>query len=540
MAIYLFLALLVISLFFSMFIFAGKTAEKASKKSYELKNWIDGPVRYLATFNETKEFKSLRTDRERNHFIYKFWQRRDPSPLTIKNEFREQYWERVIYTNQMFEESTKPGWMTDRGKIYIMAGPPNQKEYIDNPDASISMDDMRSMGSSGHRGIERWTYQGLPGVKGSPLIVVAFYKDATGEFKLSYNPDHFDEVAPGLIAQSERYPDPADFDIEGTSAASPNQGQMQSEDDRERMRVFTEQSEEIEKFKAITQFQFDLAEITDTPQEEDLLKERVTTFEFYEPASKNITTSVFQDINGQPYLNISVQANLKNYYKGEIPDKTVLPLSLFGNLRDVANPQNEFLFTSDHFVPNHLVRDRDEVRLTSSLTIPPGIYNAVVGIQELLGGKISIFSNRIEIPSFKKDEITMSDIVLASRIEETGRSTASSLSPIPGNLKVSQKVNAVYRKNEEFVIYFQIYEAVKSPATGKPDLEISYQFHIWRNNAFQKIGKPLVLKNIDTQERGRSFPLEKWPSGKFKIEITVKDSVTGLTHTKEASFDVID
>ena len=72
-------------------------------------------------------FKRLTTDDERYQFIESFWLRRDPSPDTIENETRYEHYRRIAYANARFP-AAEPGWKTDRGRIYITWGPPDQIE----------------------------------------------------------------------------------------------------------------------------------------------------------------------------------------------------------------------------------------------------------------------------------------------------------------------------------------------------------------------------------------------------------------------------
>src|SRR5216110_384262 len=95
------------------------------KKAY--KDWLEKDVVYIITDEERKAFKKLQTDEERERFIEEFWRRRDPDPDTDENEFKEEYYERVAYANEHFASGI-PGWKSDRGRIYIMYGKPDEKE----------------------------------------------------------------------------------------------------------------------------------------------------------------------------------------------------------------------------------------------------------------------------------------------------------------------------------------------------------------------------------------------------------------------------
>ncbi|MGC2604132.1 MAG: GWxTD domain-containing protein, partial [Silvibacterium sp.] len=82
------------------------------------KTWLDVDVRWIITDQERKAFKSLSNDEERDAFIEQFWQRRNPDPDSPENTFREEHYRRIAYANEHFAAG-KPGWMTDRGHIYI-------------------------------------------------------------------------------------------------------------------------------------------------------------------------------------------------------------------------------------------------------------------------------------------------------------------------------------------------------------------------------------------------------------------------------------
>jgi GWxTD domain-containing protein len=92
-----------------------------------LKKWLTQDVAYIASEAEKAAYLSLTSDQARYEFIERFWQQRDPSPGTIENEFRDEHYRRIAYANERFR-AAEPGWRTDRGRIYITWGPPDQIE----------------------------------------------------------------------------------------------------------------------------------------------------------------------------------------------------------------------------------------------------------------------------------------------------------------------------------------------------------------------------------------------------------------------------
>ena len=97
---------------------------KREKLSSAYKKWLDEDVRWIITSEEESAFKKLSNDSERETFIEGFWLRRDPTPDTQENEYKEEHYRRIAYANEHFAAGV-PGWKTDRGRIYIMFGPPD-------------------------------------------------------------------------------------------------------------------------------------------------------------------------------------------------------------------------------------------------------------------------------------------------------------------------------------------------------------------------------------------------------------------------------
>jgi GWxTD domain-containing protein len=159
------------------------------------KKWLDEEVVYIITPLEREVFLKLQADRERDLFIDAFWKHRDPTPNTLENEFRTEHYRRITYANKYYGRSAPmPGWMTDRGRIYIVLGEPMNIERFDN--------------KSGIYPVEIWFYQnkesyGLP----TGFNIVFFQKSGLGDFKL-YSPS-----SDGPMALMTNYiGDPIDYE----------------------------------------------------------------------------------------------------------------------------------------------------------------------------------------------------------------------------------------------------------------------------------------------------------------------------------------
>jgi GWxTD domain-containing protein len=83
-------------------------------------------VRYIITKQERQRFLAIPAG-ERGDFIEEFWKKRDPTPETEVNEFKDQYFARIAEANHLFTEAAEPGWLSDRGRVYILLGPPTNR-----------------------------------------------------------------------------------------------------------------------------------------------------------------------------------------------------------------------------------------------------------------------------------------------------------------------------------------------------------------------------------------------------------------------------
>ena len=137
------------------------------------RKWLNEDVAYIITDEERRAYKSLQTDPEREQFIEQFWQRRDPTPGTPENEFKEEHYRRIAYANEHFS-SQIPGWKTDRGRVYITYGPPDEIEDHSNP-------------ASGTAPFQQWRYRYIEGV-GQNVIVEFIDPNRNGEYRMTSDP----------------------------------------------------------------------------------------------------------------------------------------------------------------------------------------------------------------------------------------------------------------------------------------------------------------------------------------------------------------
>lgn len=154
--------------FVFVFGFGFSTSISALEPDLPTREWRTGPIRYILSVKEDSEFKKLRTPEERRAFIESFWAALDPTPATSTNERRAVFWARVERADRLFQDSVHPGWKTDRGKVYILLGPPDELHL--------------------REGGQEWIYRALPSPHVPAEIRLGFRRDYTGEHHLLPGP----------------------------------------------------------------------------------------------------------------------------------------------------------------------------------------------------------------------------------------------------------------------------------------------------------------------------------------------------------------
>ena len=166
------------------------TTLQANETPYH--KWVTEDVAYIITDAERKAFKDLQTDEEREMFIEQFWLRRDPTPGTPENEFKEEHYRRIAYANQHFAANKIAGWKTDRGRIYITYGPPDEIESHPSG-GSYERPAAEGGGTTSTVPFEQWRYRYIEGI-GTNIIIEFVDPTMTGEYRMTLDPNEKDAV----------------------------------------------------------------------------------------------------------------------------------------------------------------------------------------------------------------------------------------------------------------------------------------------------------------------------------------------------------
>ncbi|MCX6569596.1 MAG: GWxTD domain-containing protein [Candidatus Aminicenantes bacterium] len=188
------LARLVVVVLLAAFAASGQIPkEKDLPEQY--RDWLD-LVAYHIQPVERDVFMQLTNDRDRDLFMETFWKQRDPTPGTPENEYRDELIKRFRYVNEFLGRgTTRAGWRTDMGRMYMVLGPAASIEHFE---ATIGLVPCQS-----------WSYYGDARKDLPPQFVLLFYqRGGVGEYKL------YDPVSDGparLLQNQREISDPFDY-----------------------------------------------------------------------------------------------------------------------------------------------------------------------------------------------------------------------------------------------------------------------------------------------------------------------------------------
>jgi GWxTD domain-containing protein len=172
---------------------------------YPYRKWLE-EVSYIITAEERNAFRSLRTDEERDQFIKQFWLHRDPTAPTgarpeeyptilrgnPENAYKREFYRRMTYVNDRFGANRVPGWKTDRGRIYIQYGPPDEIDAHPNG-GKYNRPPEEGGGITDTYPFEQWRYRFIEGI-GTNVILEFVDPAKTGEYRMTMDPSAKDAL----------------------------------------------------------------------------------------------------------------------------------------------------------------------------------------------------------------------------------------------------------------------------------------------------------------------------------------------------------
>jgi len=493
------------------------------KKAY--KDWLDKDVAYIITDEERKAFKKLETDDERERFIEEFWRRRDPDPDTDENEFREEYYERIAYANEHYASGI-PGWKTDRGRIYITWGKPDETESHPSG-GSYNRESYEGGGSTSTYPFEKWFYRYLPGV-GSGVEIEFVDPTGSGEYRIARNPDEKDALlhvpGAGLTLAEEMGLSNKGERIANVGGIGMANYTREADSPFNRLQVLADLSRPPAiKFN-------DLASAVNTPVIED------------NPLSFDLRVDFFRQSDERVITAFTIQTDNQNLVFQDSGGLQQAQLNIFGKITHVSG-RRAGIFEDPvitRATPQELTEARDrKSAYQKAVALSPGRYRVDVVVRDIASGATGVRHMGFEVPKYDAAKLSTSTLILAVKLEGLGDQPAVGMFTI-GNVKVIPNVSGSYHRGSPVGVYMQIYNAGVDQTTLRPSVDVEYalmkdgkevgkQLEDWRGNSDS--GQRLTL--------ARLLDSRNLAPGDYALEVRVKDRVSGQALVQSAKFAVI-
>ncbi|UCC40863.1 MAG: GWxTD domain-containing protein [Candidatus Aminicenantes bacterium] len=468
---------------------SGQESPQTKKKKAEplsewSKQWLEEVVPYIITSTEKEIFINLPTEVERGKFIINFWKKRDPLPETPENEFKQDYYKRVALANKFFGGSGIDGWRTDRGKIYILLGPPSEIQR----DFSTSETSFTAF----HGPKETWNYWGLSNPRLPYNLEFTFVdKFGTGSYVLERSINLMEGMSENFDINAMHY----HFDY---------------------MEIMAEATrnpfEDMDKLKGIIRTQVSYDRI---PIEYDLFCLKGEGTRAYVPLVIEIPYSALtqKEIEGKYYFSLTLVVNVSNKL-GQI---------IYERSKDI-----NFSHTSDEI---EFVKDQT-IQAQTAMSVEVDAHKIHLLVLDNFSGKVGTSHQEISVPKFSSEELSLSDIIFTSgRKSEEKEVTLSEEKTFAG-------ITDTFRPDEELNVYLEAYNLTLNPETGSNSFRVEYSF-LQDGKLLAKVPSPQAESTAEKDCRIQiSFKLKNFKPGEYVLRAKVSDSNSGKTATRERHFTV--
>ena len=509
-----------------------KKQEEKLRKELETpyKKWLNEDVVYIITDEEKAAFKRLSTDDERQQFIEQFWLRRDPTPDTEENEFKEEHYRRIAYANEHYASGI-PGWRTDRGRIYVVYGPPDEIESHPSG-GSYERPYEEGGGTTSTYPFEQWRYRFIEGI-GSNIVIEFVDTTMSGEYHMTMDPSEKDALlyVPGAgltLAEQMGMADKTQrFNrTDGTHLGTGTDPLPVSMQEFERLEQFA-------KLQAAPKVKF-----------KDL-EEAVTSSIRYNQLPFKVKADFVKITDSTVLAMVAIQFERKDLQFQQKDNVATAKVNVFGRVTSIAGRTvNTFEDPIVMDIPSSMLGKAIEGVNVYSKNIPlaPGMYRLTIVCKDIVAGSMTTYPMALNVPHFDEEKLGQSSLIVADLIEKVPTSSIGSGPFVVGDTKVRPRINDTFRQDESLGIYTQFYNFGPDEKTKKPNGAIEYEI------TKAGLDKPVLdyteevttLPGASAQQVTveKLLPLRSLDPGQYTLKLKVTDRNRNQTLTPTASFTV--
>ncbi|HEY6770392.1 MAG TPA: GWxTD domain-containing protein [Candidatus Sulfotelmatobacter sp.] len=501
------------------------------------KKWLDEDVVWIISDEERQAFKQLSNDEERDQFIEAFWQRRDPTPDTEENEYKEEHYQRIAYANEHFAAGI-PGWKSDRGRIYIAYGKPD--EIDSHPSGGTYERPIdEGGGETSTFPFEDWRYRYIEGI-GQEVIIEFVDTCMCGDFHMTMDRSEKDALLMtpnagltlyeqmGMATKASRFTGNG-LERLGVGPDSANQA--------------TKEFDRLEQFAKLQKA---------PPVKFKDLEEIVNTKVILNPMPFDVRSD-FVKVTGDTVL-VPVTIQMKNrditfVNKEGVQRGTV---NIFGRVTTLTGKiVQTFEDTVQVDVPAELLpRTAENASVYwKALPLRPGRYKFEIAVKDVNGDRKGLWSRGVVVPDFSDDKLSTSTLIVADQMEPVPTKAIGTGSFVIGAMKIRPRVApangkpALFKKDHDPKLNFwmQVYNLGVDEKTHKPSATFEYDITNVATNksVIQKVESTDSMTNAGEQVTlQKSIAAANLQPGIYKIQIKINDNISKQTIDPSAMFAV--
>ncbi len=512
----------------------AKALKVELSKTY--RKWLDEDVRWIITDDEKHSFMQLSNDEERDQFIEGFWQRRDPTPDTEENEFKEEHYRRIAYANEHFAAGI-PGWKSDRGRMYIVFGPPDEIDsHPSGGNYERPMDE--GGGETSTFPFETWRYRYIEGI-GQEVMIEFVDTCMCGDYHMTMDRSEKDALKQtpnagltlyeqmGMSSKADRF---SHGGLEQLGGGPMNQDLQTKEFDRLDQFAKLQQAPPV-KFKDLEAVVSHHLSVNLMPFDVRADFVKVTSDTVLVPITVQIKNRdiTFQNKDGieRGTVNIFMRVTTltgKIVQTFEDPVQIDVPVELLPKTAENASVYWKA-------IPLRVSQNR---------------YRLDIVVKDVNGDRTGNWSHAIQLPDFSEDKLSSSTLIIADQMEPVATKNVGTGSFVIGAMKVRPRVAPSdgkpisFKRNQKLNFWMQVYNLSVDEKTHKPSATFEY-------NVTDANNKPVIhtVESTDTMGNvGDQVTLQKTLSaanlqpGLYKIEIKVNDNLSKQMVDPTATFAV--
>lgn len=495
----------------------------------------NGPAQWIMTKEEKAQWKSVQTDADAKAFIDLFWARRDPTPGTPRNEFKESFDQRVKYADEHFAAGRTRGAMTDPGHVLIVLGPPTRMSSSQRDNSAEKYDNAGPNGTGALEGRANTE----DSVSGNAARMMMVYERSKQKLQGNLFPEGTPDFEAGFIDQygNKNWKlQPGKYDVFGLMnrvvtmyVVNPNLTQVPP--------VVTAETTTTTKKTTTT--------VTTTTPTAPVAGIKTAALQEAVAAQKGGTSAISKGTSASSGQYVSPSGD---FYVpvGILVPKSANPApdsvdTIFGQVEDASGT-----VVTSFEEPAKPTMSNGALFADRSVTLPSGKYTAIVGVAKA-GAPVAIATESIDVAEPAKDAEGISQMTLTNNLAEIPEAAPEKTGFAFGKMKVIPTAN--FAKSDELIFFVEVRNPGIDPATNAPKIQTKLEL------AGGKLAKPIPRALMDAQLAplsGKpgpgqyaiidSIPLGQIPSltpGDYTLKVKVVDTVTKQSYETQQSFKIV-